>query len=280
MKHAYCILAHNNFKQVQILLNLLDDYRNDIFLHIDTKAQIEIRLLTQKSNLYIYQKYDVRWSDISQLDTEVFLFKEVLKTNIYYDRIHLISGSDLPVKSQDYIHKFFENKNEEFIDIQTNTSFMIRMKYYHFFVRKRRINLFYEYLRKILLIPQVPLINRMKYNPLPYAYGANWCSLTQNAIEEITKKISQYRKFFLFTTSPDEHYKQMILLNAKQFTFAKEKSLRYVDFSQRKSSPKILSIEDYEKIRNSKCLFARKFDMKIDMLIIQEIINNINKNNS
>lgn len=37
MKHAYCILAHNNWEQLQLLLNCIDDDRNDIYLHIDVK---------------------------------------------------------------------------------------------------------------------------------------------------------------------------------------------------------------------------------------------------
>lgn len=31
-------MAHNNWEQLRILLTLLDDSRNDIFLHIDKKA--------------------------------------------------------------------------------------------------------------------------------------------------------------------------------------------------------------------------------------------------
>lgn len=31
-KHAYLIMAHNNFEQLRILISLLDDVRNDIYL--------------------------------------------------------------------------------------------------------------------------------------------------------------------------------------------------------------------------------------------------------
>lgn len=37
-KHAYCIMAHSNWEQLQILVDAIDDERNDIFLHIDAKA--------------------------------------------------------------------------------------------------------------------------------------------------------------------------------------------------------------------------------------------------
>ena len=34
-KHAYLIMAHNNFYILEKLLHLLDDPRNDIYVHID-----------------------------------------------------------------------------------------------------------------------------------------------------------------------------------------------------------------------------------------------------
>ncbi len=37
-KHAYCIMAHGGWEQLQMLLDVLDDARNDIFLHIDAKS--------------------------------------------------------------------------------------------------------------------------------------------------------------------------------------------------------------------------------------------------
>ena len=39
MKHAYLIMCHNNFEQLKLLLKLLDDERNDIYVHIDKKAK-------------------------------------------------------------------------------------------------------------------------------------------------------------------------------------------------------------------------------------------------
>lgn len=41
-KHAYLIIAHNNWKILERLLILLDDNRNDIYLHIDRKSDLTI----------------------------------------------------------------------------------------------------------------------------------------------------------------------------------------------------------------------------------------------
>ena len=43
-KHAYLIMAHNNPYILKKLLNLIDDKRNDIYLHIDTYIPININI--------------------------------------------------------------------------------------------------------------------------------------------------------------------------------------------------------------------------------------------
>ena len=35
VKNAYMIMAHNNWKQLKILIRLLDDENNDFYIHID-----------------------------------------------------------------------------------------------------------------------------------------------------------------------------------------------------------------------------------------------------
>ena len=38
-KHAYLIMSHNDFYILEKLLRLLDDRRNDIYVHIDKKVK-------------------------------------------------------------------------------------------------------------------------------------------------------------------------------------------------------------------------------------------------
>lgn len=37
MKHAFLIIAHNEYPVLEVLLSMLDDERNDIYLHIDKR---------------------------------------------------------------------------------------------------------------------------------------------------------------------------------------------------------------------------------------------------
>ena len=42
-------MSHGNFKILKCLLELIDDFRNDIFIHIDAKVQ--------KFNFSLYESY-------------------------------------------------------------------------------------------------------------------------------------------------------------------------------------------------------------------------------
>ena len=39
MKHAYLIMAHNEFGILERIIKLIDDERNELFIHIDKKSQ-------------------------------------------------------------------------------------------------------------------------------------------------------------------------------------------------------------------------------------------------
>lgn len=66
MKHAYCILAHNEPELLKVLVSLLDDVRNDIYIHLDKMADIsKYSVLTSKSSVYFIPRIKVLWGDLS-----------------------------------------------------------------------------------------------------------------------------------------------------------------------------------------------------------------------
>lgn len=277
MKHAYCILAHNNFKQLQLLVDLLDDERNTIFIHVDKKSyklyETGGYVKSRFSQIIHVDSLDVRWGDISLLEAEVTLFNEVIKSNDIYDRVHLISGCDLPLHSQDYIHSYFERyPNVEFISFGKNPDlYKHRLNYYHYFVRCVRNNSFANLARRVLVLIQMPFINRLKRSPYRFMYGSEWCSITLGAVKTIVNDYYNNKRIFRFSTCSDECYKQMILGNNELFRCSPLGNLRYIKFSDGAASPEILRLQDLDKIINSKCLFARKFDLNEDYNIIKKI---------
>lgn len=146
MRHAFLIIAHNNWNQLKSLIQLLDAEDHDIYIHIDKKSKdfSEKAFLntTRKSTLSIYQEYEVFWGGFSLVQAEIFLFEKAHV--LQYDYYHLISGADLPLKSNKEIDAFFEqHKGTEFIlydedKLKNDPEITRRTKYYHFLQNYRR----------------------------------------------------------------------------------------------------------------------------------------------
>lgn len=121
MKHAYLIIAHNEYPVLRALLSMLDDERNDIYLHIDQRAaelyEKIYPLQMQRAGLHILSaRNKVYWGDLSQVETE-YLLLETASAKESYSYYHLLSGTDLPIQTQDYIHSFFQiNAGKEFVE--------------------------------------------------------------------------------------------------------------------------------------------------------------------
>lgn len=78
-RHAYLIIAHNKWKQLQKLILLIDDKRNDIYIHIDKKSDTsDLHLSTTFSKIIFVERHDVRWGDVGQVNTEITLFQTAL----------------------------------------------------------------------------------------------------------------------------------------------------------------------------------------------------------
>lgn len=63
-KHAYLIMAHNQPEHLKKLLCVLDNERNDIFIHIDKKSSMNKKLfldVCQKSKVFFTNQINVYW---------------------------------------------------------------------------------------------------------------------------------------------------------------------------------------------------------------------------
>ena len=141
-KHAFLIMVHRNDEVLETLLKLLDDERNDIFIHIDAKAALrmeELKRYIKKSGFYQAERVRVNWGGYSQIQAELNLL-EAAAGQESYARYHLLSGADLPIKTQDEIHQFFDAHGEkEFVGFCGGIEGCEeRVKLYHLFQEKVR----------------------------------------------------------------------------------------------------------------------------------------------
>ena len=283
-KHAYLIIAHNNFYILERLLNLLDDKRNDIYIHIDKKVRNfdfdYFRRQCKRSNIKFISPIKVYWGGYSQVQCELNLLKEAVLKN--YDYYHLLSGVDLPIKNQDYIHKFFEeNTGKEFVRFMKKGWDYNRVSKIHFFNDYCKINNQFKYF--IYLISNKLLgkyINKngydytKKFSEFIFMKGDQWFSITNECAHYICNNEKNIKKMFKYTSCPDEHFIHTILYNSKfKEKLSYDTCLREIDWER--GTPYTYKIDDYDLLMSSENLFARKFDYNRDKRIIDKIYQNI-----
>ncbi len=141
-KHAYLIMAHDKPRQLEILLSLLDDPRNDIYLHLDSRLAIDLSAFSEQvchSNLFFVERDAVRWGHSSLVACELKLLTAAVNKQAY-EFYHLLSGADLPLYTQELIHSFFDvHAGEIFLafDNFVSKAERDRVALYHPFVGRR-----------------------------------------------------------------------------------------------------------------------------------------------
>ncbi|MGG4036986.1 beta-1,6-N-acetylglucosaminyltransferase [Heyndrickxia ginsengihumi] len=289
-RHAYLIIAHNHFEQLGVLVRMLDDIRNDIFLHIDKKVKNfdfdNLRSKVKYSNVYLVDNpVHVSWGGFSQIKSELLLLKKSTQINSY-SYYHLLSGQDLPIKTQDQIHDFFDkNQGKEFVRFESDKFlYEDRLEYYHFFpdiigrpdsIFKKiisKFNSFLVYIQKLLRVSRI-----RGYSNEYFQKGTNWFSITDDLARYILSKEKWIYKTFKYSFCCDEVFLQTLINNSlfkeklyrKDYDNSCDAMARLIDWNRGK--PYIFSIGDLEELKNSKLMFARKFDDSIDKKIILRI---------
>lgn len=291
-KHAYLIIAHNNLNLLKKNIKLIDNPYNDIYIHIDKKSSIsvdELKLIPKYSKIFVYKEIATYWGDFSQIQVEIFLLKE--STKISYQYYHLLSGVDMPLKSQKYIHDFFnKNYGKEFIHFQAQSILSEKVKwikYYHLLIKFSKLtkikcfNNIIAKLNDILIFLQMLMgIDRCK-GKMIFQSGANWFSITEDLAKYVLSKEKWIYKHFKYTRSGDEIFLQTIVINSDfrynlynlEFNDDYKACMRYIDW--KRGDPYVFQEDDYDLLINSEYLWARKFDEKKDSKIIDKIYNNI-----
>ena len=292
MKYAYLIMVHNEPYILERLLKLIDDERNDIYIHVDKKWKDfdfeYFRKIVKKSGLIFTKRLDVSWGSYKQIECELTLFKEASKRKYRY--YHLLSGVDMPLVNQNVMHKFFDNSNKEFVCFDRHDTILDgaleRVKFYHFLVPWARNNnkikkrLFGKIHFIQLTFEKFLKINRVKKCDLEFRKGANWVSITDEFVRYVLSKKGEVKKIFKHSYCADELFIQTLLYNSEFYkNVVSLKSDDYVSIKRfidwNRGQPYTFRLDDYDLIMNSGCFFARKFSSKLDKEIIDKIYTKV-----
>lgn len=293
MKQAILITAYKNFDHLVDISNFFDE-EFEIYIHIDKKIKVDplvISNLTSCSNVkLVSRKFRVNWGGRNHLKAILYLTKKALEQeeNWFF---HLISGHDYPIKKLSYFKSFFAQHSDknyinhfEVPNAKWPNSGMDRLMYYNLYdlidAKKHR-----HYIVKLNNLQRKYGVKRRISKQIPKLYGGEtWWSLNKEAISfliDYTKTKPRLFKRMKFTFCSEEIYVQMVLMNSHLHKTVINDSLRYIDWSSRNGNfPANLNIDDWEAIKTSNALFARKFEFPVSQELKLALMESNNQETS
>jgi hypothetical protein len=290
MRIAYLLLAHNKIDQVFNLVRCLNYPDNGIFIHIKEGVNFEIPDDIQKmSNVHFATKrYLAGWCGFSVIMANLHLLELAMNSIIQYDYFINLSGSCFPMYSNEYIASYLEKNQYIYIEghklpyDKLTKGGLAKILYPWYQDKFQNLNPYVKKLfHKIIHIPYLVFsVHRKTPKQIDQYFGSQWWAITfevANLVLKSAKENPTLLKFYKKCWCTDEQYFQTVIFNTPELKDKiKNGPFRYIDWNTN-GPPKTLVVDDYQKLIDSKFLFARKFDSVLSKDLIDLIYKNINK---
>lgn len=283
-------MAHHRPDLLSELLSALDDERNDIFVHIDSKAGPDMaaaQFRTESSRLFFVPRKKVAWGGYSQIECEIRLLKEALRRGPYAF-YHLMTGASYPLRSQDAVHAFFQrHAGYELLSVTPQTP-VERVRYKWLFnetgkyTRKNRLRYAVSYgFVKLQELMNADFFTRFG---MELKKGFAYWSITDDAAGFIIGSEALIRKMMRWSVCGDEIFVQTLLYNSRfrdricnydepggdrlwiNTWLLEDRNVQREDHS--------FCAEDLALLLRSDALFAMKFEGSDGLFLISEIKKN------
>jgi hypothetical protein len=202
-----------------------------------------------------------------------------------FDYYHVISGADLPLKTPDEIHRFFQaHQGREFIGYATatDTSWVSQRHLFNRFLmpRNRVQRLLRD--RGSALVSRVQ--QRVSYDhsrkfDLEIRKGSDWYSVTHAMVQHVLENERLVRRLLRFGHAPSEIYMQTLAWNSpfrnNLFDASDEfrGSARLIDWDR--GGPYTFTSADLSQLTSSDRMFARKFMSAVDRDVVDRLVEHL-----
>ena len=307
MQKNYLILAHKNPLQLGRMIERLDDGASKFFIHLDAKTPIEpfAACLEGGHIRFIEPRERCVWGDFSIVQATIRLMEAASKEQGVFI---LMSGQDYPIKPITELDAFLQKNKEydfmSFLPLEVNwNSKMVKdkLKHYQILHSERRgnsdcyppffrssigqkITILWHLLKRRISKKNFKIIYRAQERKAPFIQqyaGSQWWAFCEKTFYTLLTYIQENRQilddYFQYTSCPDEIYFQSVLVNL-QTTYKDIKikpSITYINWEREGVElPVLFKEDDFEELTSQKeKFFARKFDTKVDVEILNKLDN-------
>ena len=300
----YLILAHKNPVQLERQIRSLNDGQSTFYVHVDLKSDIDkfnaVRQI--KNTTLIEDRVDCIWGDFSMVIATINLIQNVLK-NHEGGLCVLMSGNDYPIKPRSHINSYLANyENKVFIDMREANSLWVNPNEFNFKIRKEkyRINInsnrgsylllkglngetlkaFFKGIINFEQLYFIVFVKRKLNLDWNFYGGSQWWAMDVSILKRVHDYIQNNQeilfKYFLYTHVPDEFFFHSIIWHLKETgqSIEIEDTLTYVNWKRKNCKlPVTFEKNDISELKSqpSNKLFARKFDIEFDKVILDEL---------
>jgi len=284
MKIVFLILMHKNPEQAIRLIKALDGANSVFVVHVDGRAPRDVldhmtKHAATRSNINLTERYNCRWGGFGLVRATFACVHAGLRLPQGFDYGVLLSGQDYPIKPLSFMMAFLnDRRGKQFIesfrlDLKNRWSADIgvwnplnKVTWYTIPIRGRRIH--------------IPFRRRFPSGLHPFG-GSQWWCLSRDCLDYIARFAQEkprVLRYFRHVFIPDESLFHTIILNSSFAPQVVSDDLHYTDWARPNPAvPRTLDLSDFERLRASNKLFARKFDIahdnKVLDLIDSEILN-------
>ncbi len=275
---AILLLCHMLPGQINDFIGKLDQDCFDFFIHADRKSDI-LPQIDPRPNVYFVpedRRLDVRWGTYSMVEAELELIALAAGAG-KYDYFWLCSGQDFPIVSASEIRRFFQDRQRNFLTFSASRNYPIHGRGNP--QADKRCEILYPpwligvsfWQRAMKKLYQLATggpghtwkpLRRTPPDGLRLFFGSQWWCLNRETVEWLTGYIREHEgicRFFRYTVCPDESFFHTLIMSSPYANQA-EPELVYIDWSEGKSSPKVLTPSDWDKMTASGKLTARRIN--------------------
>lgn len=287
MRQAILITAYRDSAQLQRLVDYFDsDF--ELFIHIDRQSHLHLDGQHISSNVHVYQCYPTPWGSVNHLHAILLLMHEAARRQDL-EYFHLATGSDYPIPLLPDFKSFCEaHREENYLEhfplprtAWDGEGGLERINYYWlqpWLKPSTRTSPGHWLTTTLVKLQRKSGLKRQFYYFDNHLYGGGtYWSISRQALNYAIEYLNthpDYLRRFRLTKIAEEICLPSLWANSG-LPFINN-SLRYIDWSSDGSSPKVLDETDYDRVKSSGALFARKMQSGISDTLIKKLMEQHN----
>ncbi|MDT2021257.1 beta-1,6-N-acetylglucosaminyltransferase [Methylocella sp. CPCC 101449] len=272
---AYLILVHRFPEQFKRMFRAIYDPENIYVVHVDLKSGLELeddiaRFLSSYPSAEILPAEQATWGGYSLVNTELRGMAHLLKMSPNWSHFINLSGQDFPIKSQSYIASYLaRHEGHEFIKVLDQRE-----------MRPETVQRIKEYVVELNGGIYRTAVQRSFLSGVTPYISNQWMIVSRAFCEFVchSPEVDRYKQFYRNTFISDEGFFQTVMMNTSAHGQIINDDLRTIDWvpdGDIKLRPRTLTADDAEQLIASENLFARKFDIGVDDVVLDILENHI-----